>query len=575
MRVHSECLTGDVFGSMRCDCGAAARPRARARRRRGPRRRRVPARPRRPRHRPRPQAARVHAAGPGPRHGRGERRARLPGRLARVRHRRRRSSSTSASRRCGCMTNNPAKYGGIEGYGLEIVERVPLHDRAERTRTSRTCAPSSEKLGHLLDIDDDDDEQLGGPSWRRRWGSTPAYEGDARRDRACGSRSSSARFNHDITEPLLDGRASARCAKHGADDVDRRVGARRVRAAARRQALRDVGHGRRGDLHRRGDPRRDRALRVRRGRVRGRDHARRRSTPACRSIFGVLTVDDREQALDRLGGTEGHKGEEAARDRDRDGVAAARAAVTVDRDVRHDRPHVRRARARPTRASRRSIHAALGDARTRRATSARAPGSYEPTDRVVVAVEPSPTMIAQRARAAPRRPCSASARSAAVRATRVRRRARRCSPCTTGTTSTPGCARCGGSRARQVIFYFEPVVDDDVWLVDDYFPEILELDDRARARPAPTLARELDVRTSSRCRCRPTASTGSRRATGTGPRRTSIPSCRPASRAFAQLDPAVRGRGTERLRADLASGAWDATSRPPARARPRSISATG
>ena len=25
------------------------------------------------------------------------------------------------------MTNNPAKYGGIEGYGLEIVERVPVH----------------------------------------------------------------------------------------------------------------------------------------------------------------------------------------------------------------------------------------------------------------------------------------------------------------------------------------------------------------------------------------------------------------------------------------------------------------
>ena len=29
-------------------------------------------------------------------------------------------------------------------------------------------------------------------------------------------------------------------------------------------------------------------------------------------IFGVLTVDDREQAKDRLGGKEGHKGEEAA-----------------------------------------------------------------------------------------------------------------------------------------------------------------------------------------------------------------------------------------------------------------------
>ena len=29
-------------------------------------------------------------------------------------------------------------------------------------------------------------------------------------------------------------------------------------------------------------------------------------------VFGVLTVDDREQALDRVGGSEGHKGEEAA-----------------------------------------------------------------------------------------------------------------------------------------------------------------------------------------------------------------------------------------------------------------------
>ena len=29
-------------------------------------------------------------------------------------------------------------------------------------------------------------------------------------------------------------------------------------------------------------------------------------------IFGVLTVDNRQQALDRIGGKEGHKGEEAA-----------------------------------------------------------------------------------------------------------------------------------------------------------------------------------------------------------------------------------------------------------------------
>jgi 6,7-dimethyl-8-ribityllumazine synthase len=29
-------------------------------------------------------------------------------------------------------------------------------------------------------------------------------------------------------------------------------------------------------------------------------------------IFGVLTVDTRQQALERVGGSEGHKGEEAA-----------------------------------------------------------------------------------------------------------------------------------------------------------------------------------------------------------------------------------------------------------------------
>jgi 6,7-dimethyl-8-ribityllumazine synthase len=30
------------------------------------------------------------------------------------------------------------------------------------------------------------------------------------------------------------------------------------------------------------------------------------------SIFGVLTVDNEQQAFDRLGGSHGHKGEEAA-----------------------------------------------------------------------------------------------------------------------------------------------------------------------------------------------------------------------------------------------------------------------
>ena len=50
------------------------------------------------------------------------------------------------------MTNNPAKYGGIEGYGLEIVERVPVLP----SRPSENIAylrAKQDKLGHLLDFD--------------------------------------------------------------------------------------------------------------------------------------------------------------------------------------------------------------------------------------------------------------------------------------------------------------------------------------------------------------------------------------------------------------------------------------
>jgi 3,4-dihydroxy 2-butanone 4-phosphate synthase/GTP cyclohydrolase II len=48
------------------------------------------------------------------------------------------------------MTNNPAKYGGLEGYGLRIVDRVPLQvapnpENLAYLRTKR------ERLGHLIE----------------------------------------------------------------------------------------------------------------------------------------------------------------------------------------------------------------------------------------------------------------------------------------------------------------------------------------------------------------------------------------------------------------------------------------
>ena len=48
------------------------------------------------------------------------------------------------------LTNNPAKFGGLDGYGLEIVERVPLETvpNPENIRYLRT---KQQRMGHLLE----------------------------------------------------------------------------------------------------------------------------------------------------------------------------------------------------------------------------------------------------------------------------------------------------------------------------------------------------------------------------------------------------------------------------------------
>ena len=52
------------------------------------------------------------------------------------------------------MTNNPAKYGGLEGFGLEIVERVPL-GVAPNPENISLPADQAERMGHLLEGLDD------------------------------------------------------------------------------------------------------------------------------------------------------------------------------------------------------------------------------------------------------------------------------------------------------------------------------------------------------------------------------------------------------------------------------------
>jgi len=54
-------------------------------------------------------------------------------------------------RKIRLMTNNPAKYVAIEGFGLKIVERVPLEIAPSQT-TRKYLEAKKKKLGHILEL---------------------------------------------------------------------------------------------------------------------------------------------------------------------------------------------------------------------------------------------------------------------------------------------------------------------------------------------------------------------------------------------------------------------------------------
>lgn len=54
-------------------------------------------------------------------------------------------------RRLRILTNNPKKIVGLEGYGLEIVERVPITVEPTK-RNFHYLKTKAEKMGHLIDI---------------------------------------------------------------------------------------------------------------------------------------------------------------------------------------------------------------------------------------------------------------------------------------------------------------------------------------------------------------------------------------------------------------------------------------
>ena len=151
VRVHSECLTGDVFGSLRCDCGDQAAMALTA----------------------------IEQEGSGiflymRQEGRG---IGLHNKIKAYELQDRGFDTVEANEKLGfpmdlrrygiaaqilldqgvrqfrLLTNNPRKIVGLEGFGLNMVERVPIV-APTRDENARYMSTKLEKMGHLLEVAD-------------------------------------------------------------------------------------------------------------------------------------------------------------------------------------------------------------------------------------------------------------------------------------------------------------------------------------------------------------------------------------------------------------------------------------
>jgi SAM-dependent methyltransferase len=201
------------------------------------------------------------------------------------------------------------------------------------------------------------------------------------------------------------------------------------------------------------------------------------------------------------------------------------------------------------------LHQALGHAR-RVVNVGAGTGSYEPTDREVVAVEPSATMIGQRA------PGTAPAVQAWAEALPFRDDSFDAALAIFTVHHWPdperGLAELGRVAHRQVFLSFDSGFDENFWLVADYFPEIDALDTSSETHSSAGIERVLDVQSVESVPVPADCVDGFAACYWNRPEAYLDPEVQAGISCLAMLDRGVLARGAERLRADLASGAWDA-----------------
>jgi SAM-dependent methyltransferase len=182
-------------------------------------------------------------------------------------------------------------------------------------------------------------------------------------------------------------------------------------------------------------------------------------------------------------------------------------------------------------------------------------GNYEPPDRLVVAVEPSFQMIRQRSSFAA--PVARGVAEALPFANATFDAATAILTLHHWQDLDRGLAELRRVSGRQVIFMFDPPSSNALWLIDDYFPEILALPTERDAPSVSLVAEHLNVVSVQPVPVPADCVDGFAGCYWNRPEAYLRPEVRMAMSCFATMDPAVEARGADLLRADLESGRWD------------------